>query len=127
MLEHMKKLLTNDHIELIMSNEPGTKFIIPKNVMPKFFEFIEPFQVNDDEKFIPADEFFKDFDKKYGKVGIAIRGYRSRDGITQIALAKKMNIRQNHLSQMENGKRTVGKAMARKLAAIFNTNYRMFL
>ena len=124
----MKKLLTNEHIELTMSNDPGTKYIIPKNVIPKFFEFIEPFQVNDDDdELIPADEFFKDLDEKYSRVGVIIRGCRARDGITQVELAKKLNIRQSHLSQMENGKRTVGKAMARKFAAFFKTDYRLFL
>ena len=127
MSAHMKNLHINDQIELTMPHDPNTKFIIPHDAIQKFFTFLKPFQVNNDEESIPADEFFKDIYAKHGRVGAILRGYRARDGITQAILAKKLNIRQSHLSQMETGKRTIGKAMARKFAKFFNTDYRLFL
>jgi ribosome-binding protein aMBF1 (putative translation factor) len=79
------------------------------------------------DELIPADEVFKNLHQKYGKVGTTIRGFRSRDGMTQVELAKKLNIRQSHVSQMEHGKRVIGKKMAQKLAKLFNTHYQLFL
>lgn len=65
--------------------------------------------------------------EKYGKVGLTIRGLRIRDGLTQKELTKKLNIYQTHISQIEHGRRIVGKNLAQKLAKIFRTDYRLFL
>ena len=59
--------------------------------------------------------------------GTVIRGLRCRDGLTQQALAKLAGIPQRHISEMENGKRPIGKQNAHKLATAFNTDPRMFL
>jgi transcriptional regulator with XRE-family HTH domain len=76
---------------------------------------------------VPAAEVFKHIDQKYGKMGAVLRGYRLREGLTQEQLAKKLKALQSHVSQMEHSKRPIGKAMAKKLAKIFNTDYRIFL
>jgi transcriptional regulator with XRE-family HTH domain len=47
--------------------------------------------------------------------------------MTQIQLAKKLDITQGDLSKMESGKRSVGKQLARRLATVFGTDYRVFL
>ena len=59
--------------------------------------------------------------------GVVIRGLRFRDGLTQVELADKIGILQSHISEMENGRRSVGKAMAKKLARVFNSDYKIFL
>ena len=59
--------------------------------------------------------------------GTVIRGLRCRDGLTQQALAKLTGIPQRHISEMENGKRPIGKQNAHKLATAFNTDPRIFL
>jgi len=82
---------------------------------------------DDEDELIPADEAFKDLDQKYGKIGVTIRGLRFRDGLTQADLAKKLNIHQGHVSQIEHSKRAIGKKLAQKLAKIFHTDYRLFL
>ncbi len=63
----------------------------------------------------------------YGEGAVALRGLRYRDGFTQQELANQLNIHRHHISEMENGKRTISKDMAKKLAKIFNINYRFFL
>ena len=78
------------------------------------------------ELFTP-DEAFADLYEKYSKIGTTLRGCRFRDGLTQKQLAEKLGIHQVHVSQMENGKRVIGKKMAQKLAKLFQTNYRLFL
>ena len=59
--------------------------------------------------------------------GVFLAGARYREDLSQRALAEKTGIPQRHISEMENGKRPVGKANARKLAEALNVDYRMFL
>ncbi len=56
-----------------------------------------------------------------------LAGARHREGLTQRQLAEKTSIPQRHISEMENGKRPIGKEIARRLAAALNTDYRAFL
>lgn len=59
--------------------------------------------------------------------GIAIRGGRGKEGLTQKQLSELTGISQHHISEMEHGKRPIGKETARKLAAALNVDYRIFL
>lgn len=72
-----------------------------------------------------VDEVFADL--KENEQGTTLRGYRYREGLTQRQLAEQAGIPQRHVSEMENGKRPLGKDNARKLAKILNTNYRFLL
>lgn len=64
---------------------------------------------------------------KNNETGIMIRGSRTKEGITQRELAKLTGIPQRHISEMENGKRVIGKERAKKLAAALNVSYKIFL
>lgn len=59
--------------------------------------------------------------------GVSIRGGRGKEGLTQKQLAALTGIAQHHISEMENGKRVIGKETAKKLAAALNLDYRVFL
>jgi transcriptional regulator with XRE-family HTH domain len=59
--------------------------------------------------------------------GVCIRGGRGKEGLTQKQLAEQIGVAQHHISEMENGKRTVGKEMAKKLSEVLNVDYRVFL
>jgi len=63
----------------------------------------------------------------YRTPGYYLRLYRQRAELTQAKLADKTSIRQHHLSEMENNKRVLGKASAKKLAAILDCDYRKLL
>ena len=65
-------------------------------------------------------------DPLIGTVGGTIRAYRSREGLTQHALAKKAGLKQGHLSEMEKNKRPIGLKVAKKLAKALNCDYRRF-
>jgi ribosome-binding protein aMBF1 (putative translation factor) len=79
------------------------------------------------EKTIPWREVFKDEIEKFGEPAIALRGARHRENMSQQELADKLAIEQHHISEMENEKRPIGKAMAKRLAEIFDVDYRVFL
>lgn len=61
------------------------------------------------------------------EAGTYLAGSRHREGLTQRQLAEKCGIPQRHISEMENGKRPIGKENAKKLAAVLNVDYRAFL
>ncbi|MDZ7760096.1 MAG: helix-turn-helix transcriptional regulator [Desulfovermiculus sp.] len=59
---------------------------------------------------------------------VALRAYRTRENLTQKKLSEETGIPQHQISEMENGKRTIGKERAKKLAAALNvSDYRLFL
>ena len=59
--------------------------------------------------------------------GTYLAGARHREGLTQRQLAEKTGIPQRHISEMENGKRPIGKEIASRLAIALNADYRAFL
>lgn len=59
--------------------------------------------------------------------GVNLRGARYREDITQKQLAELVGIPQRHISMMENGKRTIGKEMAKRLGRALNISYKVFL
>lgn len=76
----------------------------------------------DGERLYSVEEVFPDMSP--AKV---LRGFRGRDGITQIELAERLGISQNRVSEMESGKRPISVKMARKLSEIFETSYKSFM
>lgn len=59
--------------------------------------------------------------------GQALRGARLKEGITQQQLSKKLGIPQRHISEMENGKRPIGKTNAKRFSEALNIDYRVML
>ena len=66
-------------------------------------------------------------DLQENKQGVTLRGYRTREGYTQKQLAELAGIPQRHISEMETGKRPLGKENARKIAVPLNVDYRFLL
>lgn len=79
------------------------------------------------ENLIPWREVFQQEIEKYGEGGLALRGSRRKEGITQKELAAAIGISQHHISEMENGKRPIGREMAKKLGLFFKADFRVFL
>lgn len=80
----------------------------------------------DEERTYTVAEVFPEFIGKEQQ--ISLRGYRTREGLTQKQLAQMAGIPQRHISEMENGKRGIGKERARRLAQVLNvSDYRVFL
>jgi len=52
--------------------------------------------------------------------GLMLAGARFREGLTQAKLAERTGIPRRHISEMENGRRPIGKSNAKKLAGILN-------
>ena len=65
--------------------------------------------------------------RKHSEGGQMLRGSRFKEEITQKELAKAIGVSQHHISEMENGKRPIGKEMAHRFADFFKVDYRLFL
>lgn len=59
--------------------------------------------------------------------GEQVKSARGVRELTQDALSELTGIPRRHISEMENDKRPIGKANAKKLADVLNFDYRLFL
>ncbi len=75
-----------------------------------------------EKKLYPASEVFPET-----HAGRILRGFRAREDMTQALLAEKAKLKAHHISEMENGKRTIGKDVAKRLAHALNIDYRILL
>lgn len=113
--------------------------LIPKrNIQPAIYKYLErkgaidiserpPIRTK--EESIPWEEMDairQQFDK-YSKSGVMLRGSRELEELSQHKLSKLTGIPQHHISEMENGKRPIGKKNAKKFAEVFDCDYRVFL
>ena len=83
-------------------------------------------KVEEEDELIPWREAFPKM-KEAEWPGVHLQSARHCAGLTQMALSQKTNIPQRHISEMENGKRPIGKKLAKVLAEILKTDYRFFL
>jgi ribosome-binding protein aMBF1 (putative translation factor) len=107
---------------------PGGKltvFRISATVARKVEVLLE--QAAGSEETIPAAVVSPILADNVRRPGAMLRGSRYREEMTQAELAKRLGIRQSHLSEMENAKRPIGKEMAKRLAEILRCDYRVFL
>jgi ribosome-binding protein aMBF1 (putative translation factor) len=77
------------------------------------------------ERTYTVEEVFPEYIGKEQQV--ALRAYRTREGLTQKQLSALTGIPQHHISEMEHGKRGIGKERAKKLAAALNCEYQRLL
>ncbi len=75
---------------------------------------------------IPWRKLFPEFDEK-SSPSIALRGARRKENLTQKELSHLSGIPQGHISEMENGRRTIGKESAKRLGKALNISYKVFL
>lgn len=102
------------------------RFIGPKANRAKAIEALKSFGFKDVSESIPWHECFPEITDDQ-LPGISLKGARGKEGLTQKKLAMLTGIPQRHLSEMENGKRTIGKDRAKKLAEALSVDYRIFL
>ena len=77
------------------------------------------------ERTYSVSEVFPEYIGKESQV--ALRAYRTREDLTQKQLSELTGIPQHHISEMENGKRSIGKERAKKLAVALHCDYRQLL
>ena len=111
----MKKSTTGGYVE-VKFRIPTTRVLEVKEVLASYGAMAS------EPQSVPWEEVYPDFNGS-----VALRGARKREGLTQKELAALVGVSQTHISEMEHGKRPIGKDMARRLAKVFKVNYRVFL
>lgn len=110
----------------IMLNNSKKSYSIPLSHKKELEKVLEKYSEDEDSP-VAWEVLAKERIKKYKKSGLVLRGMRYREGFSQKYLAEASGITQNEISNIENGKRTVGKKVAEKLAKVLNFDYRMLL
>lgn len=114
-------------IIIVTPNADKVSYISTKN-MGKLEAFLEKYAESSEEETPQAwRELAKDRLAKYKRAGLALRGMRYREGISQKELAARSGVSQNEISKIENGKRTVGEKVAKRLADALRFNYKLLL
>ncbi len=101
------------------------RYVVPRGIGRELHAWLEARQQKPD--YIPAEQVLPVLSDEQARPAAVLRGLRHREGLTQKQLADIVDIRQHHLSEMENGKRPIGKEMAKKLAAALNANWQILL
>ncbi len=126
----MRERHTDSHKSLcVILKTPNSKkvsYSIPLSRLEEVEAFLEK-QCEDDDSPVAWEILAKERIEKYKKSGLVLRGMRYREGLSQKELAEKSGVTQNEISNIENGKRTVGKKIAEKLAKVLNFDYRLLL
>ncbi|OGQ90774.1 MAG: hypothetical protein A2289_02710 [Deltaproteobacteria bacterium RIFOXYA12_FULL_58_15] len=119
-------LRTRSTVRVVIGDRNVKDFVVPRKAAQSVVELLRPYATPQSDS-VSADEAFSDQYAKHGRAGTVLRGLRSRDELTQAKLAKKLGVTQGDVSAMENGHRSIGKSMARRLAEVFRADYRVFL
>ena len=112
-------------VEVIVNAAKPQKFVLPKSKVKSVLSLLKDYKV--EEKTVPWRKASKGLLDQYTEAGAMLKGARLREGLTQVELAKKLNVPQQHISEMEKGKRPIGKNTAKRLAEVFELDYRVFL
>jgi ribosome-binding protein aMBF1 (putative translation factor) len=114
MLELTRGSGTNEYIEV--------RFRIPVKKLKEAREAMASCGAEEAPGAVSWEEVYPDFN-----ASVALRGARKREGITQKDLARAVGVKQAHISEMEHGKRPIGKELARRLAKVLKVDYRVLL
>lgn len=129
MSEHMKKHPISAHGHggaLIISYHHAT-YAIPKKVAERYIVEAPKARQKKRDQSLSSEHLFGALDKQYTKAGALLKGLRLREGLTQVEFAKRIAVTQANLSNMENGRRPIGKTVAKRIQKVFGANYRYFL
>ena len=114
MLGHTKK----HHTEV-------ARFVGPAEKLQELRRYAGVIGLVESSEITPWREVFPEF--KENQTGTLLSGYRQREGLTQVQLAGLTGIPQRHISEMERGKRNIGRERAKKLADVLHCDYRRLL
>lgn len=131
MSAHTKKHLISAHSHsgtLYISHQHKT-YAIPKTIANQYV--LDEKKLKKQKKIkkpvTTIKTMFDNLENQYTKAGVLLKGLRARENLSQIEFAKKIKVTQANLSNMENGKRPIGKIIAKRIEKVFGTNYRYFL
>ncbi|MEK7993658.1 MAG: helix-turn-helix transcriptional regulator [Planctomycetota bacterium] len=110
----MLALVKKPHIELSIHGEHVDELLAW--IQKKYDLSILTNEPDDERVSIESTDYWKELEKN--RIGNLLAGARLKAGLTQSQLADEMGIRQNMVSDYENGRRTYSDAMAKRLSKV---------
>ena len=110
----MLALVKKPHIELSIHGEHVAELLAW--IQKKYELAILADEPDDELVSIESTGYWKEMEKN--RIGNLLSGARLKAGLTQAQLADELGIRQNMVSDYENGRRTYSDAMAKRLSAV---------
>ena len=110
----MLALVKKPHIELSIHGEHVDELLAW--IQKKYDLAVLADEPNDELVSIESTDFWKEMEKN--RIGNLLAGARLKAGLTQAQLASELGIRQNMVSDYENGRRTYSATMAKRLSAV---------
>ena len=108
----MLVLVKKPHIEISIHGEYSYELL---DWIKKKYDIVILADESEDEFVsIESTEYWQEMEKN--RIGNLLAGARLKAGLTQAQLAKKLNIRQNMVSDYEHGRRNFSDAMAKRLS-----------
>ena len=101
------------------------RFLGPAEKVEKLTQVAKSLGLEDISDSVPWRDAFPEFEEE-SSGGVALRGARRKENLTQKELAERAGIPQSHISEMETGKRSIGKERAKRLGKALNISYRVF-
>jgi DNA-binding XRE family transcriptional regulator len=123
------KMLPTEMVSIKIGKKHAQIFYLPKDAADNLLLFVRschPIK-NQSHELVTLEEINPALNEHTQRIASILRGARHKEEMTQMTLAKKLNITQSDLSKMENGKRSIGKKLAQRLGKILNVDYRIFL
>lgn len=110
----MLALVKKPHIELSIHGEHVDELL--DWIRKKYDLAVLANEPNDELVSIENTDYWKEMEKN--RIGNLLAGARLKAGLTQSQLADELGIRQNMVSDYENGRRTYSDAMAKRLSTV---------
>jgi len=121
---------------LVVVNQPHINdFKIEGTISPSFLEDLKKefgkdlsIKETDDKYWMNANDWkpYQEW-KENATPGAYVRNYRTRDNLTQSQLGDKLGVSKQYISDMENGRRSIGKEMAKRLSSLFGCPIERFI
>jgi len=126
--KHTKQLIKNGSLIFKFQSKTYKYSDLPKEKVTAILSIL-----NNNVDYVDADRLSKEKMRQlngvddYKRAAYFTKIARKKENLTQVELAKKLNITQSNLSSMENARRPIGKEIAKRLSHIFKLNYKIFL
>ena len=120
----MLALMKKPHTKITID---GRLYLIPKENKKPVLTLLKALGAEDCGRNVDSSDVLKDIYKEIPKGAVLLRGARNKEGLSQNDLAKKTGIPSYNISKMENGQRTIGEDIAKKLGKSLKIDYRILM
>ncbi|PWU17109.1 MAG: XRE family transcriptional regulator [Bdellovibrio sp.] len=115
------------HIEISIRSGAKRKIFLVSEEKAHAIETLLQNDPDDTNDLVDVGEIFPKLNDPSKLPAITFRGIRAKTGLTQKGVAERLGITQAEVSKIESGKRSIGKALAKKIEKEFKIDYRRFL